>query len=72
MNHNDPELVIKQYLSSSTTKLTPKEKIIILKDNDYIMASVGVLSLKYKNEAYEILKNSLKIGDEYNVTETNN
>lgn len=72
LNHSDPEMMIKQYLSSSTTKLTPKENIVILKDSDYVMASVGVLSLKYRNEAFEILRNSLKIGDEYNVTKTNN
>ncbi|MFK5883998.1 MAG: glutamate mutase L [Candidatus Izemoplasma sp.] len=72
LHHSSPELMIKQYLSNSTTKLTPKENITILKDSDYVMASVGVLSLKYQKEAYQILKNSLKIGDEYDVAKTNN
>lgn len=63
LNHSNPESVIKNYLMNSPTKLIPNSKVTILKDHDYIMASVGVMSLKYPDEAFEILKSSLKIGD---------
>jgi len=39
--------------------LLPGDHAEILIDNDYIMASLGVLSLKYKNAAVKLLENSL-------------
>ena len=41
--------------------LTPGEHAKILVDNDYIMASLGVLSLKYKEAAIKLLEQSLGI-----------
>ena len=41
--------------------LTPGEHAKILVDNDYIMASLGVLSLKYKDAAIKLLEQSLGI-----------
>jgi len=41
--------------------LTPGEHAKILVDNDYIMASLGVLSLKYKDAAIKLLEQSLQI-----------
>ncbi|ERJ11609.1 GlmL-related ornithine degradation protein [Haloplasma contractile] len=41
------------------TKLIPSKNTKILIDQDYIMASLGVLSLKYPEKALELLKNSL-------------
>ena len=41
--------------------LTPGEHAEILVDNDYIMASLGVLSLKYKDAAIKLLEQSLGI-----------
>jgi uncharacterized protein (TIGR01319 family) len=43
------------------TKLVPQADAKILIDNDYIMASVGVISQKYPEQALELLKNSLGI-----------
>ena len=43
--------------------LKPKPTTTILIDNDYIMASLGVLSKKYPQQAISLLKQSLKIGD---------
>lgn len=39
--------------------LLPKEKIKILIDNDYIMASIGVLSKKYKKASLKLMLKSL-------------
>lgn len=39
--------------------LFPREHINILVDNDYIMASLGVLSKRYKNAAIKLLEKSL-------------
>jgi uncharacterized protein (TIGR01319 family) len=43
------------------TKLAPGKDCQILIDNDYIMASLGVLSLEYPEEATNLLKQSLRI-----------
>lgn len=67
LNHNDPETIIKKYIENSTTKLLPSKDVIILKDHDYIMASIGVLSLVYPKQAFEIFKTSLRIGVDDNV-----
>ncbi len=41
--------------------LAPGEHAKILVDNDYIMASLGVLSLKYRDAAIKLLEKSLGI-----------
>lgn len=43
--------------------LKPKSKTIILIDNHYIMAALGVLSKKYPQSALKLLKQSLCIGE---------
>ncbi|WP_432665374.1 GlmL-related ornithine degradation protein [Wukongibacter baidiensis] len=48
-------------LSNKGDKLLPTKEAKILIDNDYIMASLGVLSKKYKEAALALLKQSLKI-----------
>lgn len=48
-------------LSNKGDKLFPTKEARILIDNDYIMASLGVLSKKYKEAALALLKQSLKI-----------
>jgi hypothetical protein len=40
-------------------KLLPNEDVEILIDNDYIMASLGVLSIEHKESALKLLKKSL-------------
>mgnify|MGYP005620238295 CR=1 FL=1 len=42
-------------------KLLPNSEVEILIDNDYIMASLGVLALDYPEEALLLLKKSMKI-----------
>ena len=42
-------------------KLYPGENVDFLVDNDYIMASLGVLSKKYRNAAIKLLEKSLRI-----------
>lgn len=54
--------IIKQIaLSNKGDKLLPTKEAKVLIDNEYIMASLGVLSKKYKEAAFNLLKQSLKI-----------
>ncbi|MDD3712211.1 MAG: GlmL-related ornithine degradation protein [Candidatus Izemoplasmatales bacterium] len=54
--------IIKNVLNKqSDLVLSPSPKTIILIDNDYIMASLGVLSKKYPISALKLLKRSLRI-----------
>ncbi len=48
-------------LSNKGNELLPNKEAEILVDNNYIMASLGVLSEKYPEAAIKLLKNSLKI-----------
>ncbi len=61
INLKNTKSIIINYLKSNPSKLLPREKIKIVKDYDYIMASVGVLSLKYPNIAYRLLLKSFRI-----------
>ena len=47
--------------SNNGMELLPNEDVTILIDNDYIMASLGVLSIKYPEASLKLLKNSLEI-----------
>lgn len=44
-------------------RLKPRPSTTILIDNNYIMASLGVLAKSYPEAAYLLLKQSLKLGD---------
>ena len=48
-------------LNETGLLLTPSKNAQILIDNDYIMASLGVLSLRYKEAARKLLEKSLNI-----------
>lgn len=61
INLKDTDKLITNYIQSNPTKLLPIEGVKVLKDNDYIMASVGVLSLKYPDIAYKLLLKSFRI-----------
>ncbi len=64
LNHLDIEISIKNYLDDATTKLVPSKNVNIHKDEDYIFASLGVLSLTYKAEVKTYLENKyIKVGD---------
>lgn len=58
---NGVEIIRHIAKSNKTTELLPSENIQILIDNDYIMASLGVMSMKYKEVALKLLKNSFRI-----------
>jgi hypothetical protein len=47
--------------SNKGNKLLPTTDAVILVDNDYIMASLGVLSKEYPEAALKLMKKSLKI-----------
>jgi len=54
--------IIKNVLNKqSDLVLSPSPKTTILIDNDYVMASLGVLSKKYPIAALKLLKKSLRI-----------
>ncbi|MBU1020711.1 MAG: glutamate mutase L [Firmicutes bacterium] len=61
INLNNTEKIIEDYIKKNPTKLLPNKYIKIVKDYDYIMASVGVLSLRYPEVALKLLKKSLRI-----------
>lgn len=55
------EDIVTNYIRKNPTKLLPNKHVTILKDHDYIMASLGVLSLKYPEEATRLLLNTLRM-----------
>jgi len=50
-------------LSNTGTDLLPNSEVEILIDNDYIMASLGVMSKKYPNVALDLLLKSFRLKD---------
>lgn len=58
---NRVDIIKKIALSNKGDKLLPNKEAKILIDNDYIMASLGVLSKRYKEAALYLLKQSLEI-----------
>lgn len=48
-------------LSNKGNKLLPTTEAKVLVDNDYIMASLGVLSKEYPEAAMTLLKKSLNL-----------
>jgi uncharacterized protein (TIGR01319 family) len=58
---NRVDIIKKIALSNKGDKLLPNREAKILIDNDYIMASLGVLSKRYKEAALYLLKQSLGI-----------
>lgn len=54
------------------TLLFPQEQAKILVDNDYIMASIGVLSKKYEKAAIKLVCKSLGIEGEVDVSKVGN
>lgn len=57
----DTKKIVLDYIKQNPHKLMPKENINILIDNDYIMASIGVLSLKYPSIGLALMKKSFRI-----------
>lgn len=61
VNLEDTEKIVQDYMKSNQTKMLPTKNVEIYRDHDYIMASTGVLSLKYPDESLKLLKSSLRI-----------
>ena len=61
INLENTEDIVLEYIQKNPMKLVPNKAVKIYKDHDYIMASVGVLSLKYPEIAVKLLKKSLRI-----------
>ena len=62
INLDNTETIIEDFIKKNPTKLLPNKNAVIYRDHDYIMASVGVLSLVYPEVALKLLEKSLKIG----------
>lgn len=58
---NRVELLKRAALCNNGMKLLPTPEAEILVDNDYIMASLGVLSKENEEAALQLLKKSLRI-----------
>lgn len=61
INLHETEEIVRDYLKRNQTKMMPSRGVKILRDHDYIMASVGVVALKHPNITFELLKKSLRI-----------
>lgn len=61
INLENTEDIVMDYISKNPTKMVPNKNVKIYKDHDYIMASIGVLSLKYPEVAVKLLRKSLRI-----------
>ena len=57
------EKIVLDYIRQNPDQLLPNENVRVVKDHDYVMASIGVLSLKYRDIAESILKKSMRITD---------
>lgn len=57
----DTKKILLDYIKQNPHKLMPQDNVTILIDQDYIMASIGVLSLKYPSIGYELIKKSFGI-----------
>jgi len=62
INLKNTEDILFEYILKNPTKLLPSKNVKVYRDHDYIMASVGVLSLKYPTVAVRLLMKSLRIG----------
>ena len=62
VNLDNTEDIVLSYLKKNQTKMLPTKNVEIFRDHDYIMASTGVLSLKYPEQALKLLEKSLRIG----------
>jgi len=61
INLHETEEIVRDYIKRNQKKMMPSRSFKILRDHDYIMASVGVVALKYPEIALELLKKSLRI-----------
>jgi uncharacterized protein (TIGR01319 family) len=59
------EILMQMVEKQDGISLKPTKSAQVLIDHDYIMASIGVLSMNYPQAAIKLLKQSLKIGESY-------
>lgn len=61
VNLNHTERIVEEYIKYNPRKLVPNKHVKIIRDYNYVMASLGVLSKKYPEESVQLLKKSLRI-----------
>ncbi|OHE26905.1 MAG: hypothetical protein A2Y43_02950 [Tenericutes bacterium GWA2_38_26] len=64
----NPEKMVQDYLMKQSTKLIPDQHAKIYLDHEYIFASIGVLSLKYPDQAKILLKKTIRDEGEAHVS----
>ena len=64
----NPEKMVQDYLMKQSTKLIPDQHAKIYLDHEYIFASIGVLSLKYPEQAKILLKKTIRDEGEVHVS----
>ncbi len=58
---NRVKIIQRALASGKGHEMYPNEDIKILLDNDYIMASLGVMSKEYPEAAFGLMENSLQL-----------
>jgi uncharacterized protein (TIGR01319 family) len=61
VNLQDTESIVMDYISKRPNKMMPTDTVQIHRDHDYIMASTGVLSLKYPTISKILMLHSLRM-----------
>lgn len=66
--HDGIEPFIRNYLEQSVTKLVPNHHVKIYKDQKYLFSSLGVLSLNYREEVKQMLRDMFNIKEDKDVS----
>lgn len=66
--HDRIEPFIRNYLEQSVTKLVPNHHVKIYKDQKYLFSSLGVLSLNYREEVKQMLRDMFNIKEDKDVS----
>ncbi len=63
VNLSDTAAIVHEYFKERRNKLIPEGSLLLYKDHDYIMASIGALSRRHPKRALSAILGSLKAGD---------
>ncbi|MBE0701367.1 MAG: glutamate mutase L [Acholeplasmataceae bacterium] len=68
LHAHEAKAFVQSYLKKQHTKLTPDHQIGIYVDHDYIFASIGVLSFKYPEQAKALIRKTIRLRGDENVS----
>ena len=72
VNLEDTESIIRDYIRKRPNKMMPEGSVEIHRDHDYILAASGVLSLAYPEIAKTLMLQSIRMEEEYVLSENGN